>query len=125
MDTGGTAAVAYPPVVGKNKDVFGYVAEGAGFECIRFDEPTATNGSEVDDGAIVDIGGGTTGWLLKMGKLFIRRPAYRGTHFLLVIAGAYKIPFEEARNAKDPSLQRNCFLWLSRLWKNLTHHRKE
>ncbi len=109
------AAVAYPPGSGgKNKDAFGYVAEGAGFECIRdLDEPTAANlVLQVDDGAIVDIGGGTTGMaVIKDGEVvYTGDQPTGGTHFSLVIAGAYKIPFEEAEERKkDPSLQRELF----------------
>jgi len=107
--------VAYPPGTGgKNRDAFGYVADGAGFECVRdLDEPTAANlVLQVDNGAIVDIGGGTTGVaILKDGEVVHTgdQPT-GGTHFSLVIAGAYKIPFAEAEERKkDPALQRELF----------------
>ena len=47
-----------------------------------FDELTAANlVLQVDDGAIVDIGGGTTGMaVIKDGKLFIPATSLRGEH---------------------------------------------
>jgi ethanolamine utilization protein EutJ len=109
------AAVAYPPgCEGRNVDAFRYVAEGAGFECVRsLEEPVAANlVLQVKDGAIVDIGGGTTGIaVLKDGEVvYTADEPTGGTHFSLVIAGAYKIPFYEAEERKkDPSLQMELF----------------
>ncbi|MFC3928983.1 ethanolamine utilization protein EutJ [Streptococcus caprae] len=83
------------------------VVQGAGFELTALlDEPTAANTIVgLKNGAIVDIGGGTTGIsILKDGKVIKSvDEATGGTHFSLVIAGAYKLSFEEADAYKrDP-----------------------
>ena len=58
------AAAAIPPGVseGSVKSI-GYVLEGAGFEVMNIvDEPTAAAAVlKITDGAVVDVGGGTTG----------------------------------------------------------------
>ncbi|CRH94078.1 ethanolamine utilization protein EutJ [Chlamydia trachomatis] len=70
------------------------------------DEPTAANTIVgLQNGAIVDIGGGTTGIsILKDGKVMKSvDEATGGTHFSLVVAGAYKLDFDEADAYKrDP-----------------------
>jgi len=50
----------------------------------------------------VDIGGGTTGTaIFKDGQVtYVADEPTGGTHFSLVISGAYKIPFEEAEKLK-------------------------
>ncbi|MGT2910855.1 ethanolamine utilization protein EutJ [Streptococcus cameli] len=76
------------------------VVQGAGFELTALlDEPTAANTIVgLKNGAIVDIGGGTTGIsILKDGKVIASvDEATGGTHFSLVVAGAYKLSFDEA-----------------------------
>lgn len=76
------------------------VVQGAGFELTALlDEPTAANTIVgLQNGAIVDIGGGTTGIsILKDGKVIKSvDEATGGTHFSLVVAGAYKLSFDEA-----------------------------
>lgn len=76
------------------------VVEAAGFEVTSLlDEPTAANKLlELENGAVVDIGGGTTGIsIIKNGKVIeVDDEPTGGTHFTLVLSGAYKIPFEEA-----------------------------
>ena len=67
------AAAAIPPGVseGSVKSI-GYVLEGAGFEVTNIvDEPTAAAAVlKITDGAVVDVGGGTTGIsILKDGKV--------------------------------------------------------
>lgn len=80
------------------------VIEGAGFECTNMlDESTAANlVLGLQDGAVVDIGGGTTGIsIFKDGEVvYINDEPTGGTHFSLVIAGAYGKPFEEAERYK-------------------------
>ncbi|MGT2753960.1 ethanolamine utilization protein EutJ [Streptococcus ovis] len=83
------------------------VVQGAGFELTALlDEPTAANTIVgLQNGAIVDIGGGTTGIsILKDGKVIkCVDEATGGTHFTLVVAGAYQMSFEEADAYKrDP-----------------------
>ena len=85
-----------------------HVLQGAGFEVTALlDEPTAANAVlQISDGAIVDIGGGTTGIsILKDGKVvYVADEATGGTHFSLVIAGAYQMSFTEADSFKrDPA----------------------
>lgn len=80
------------------------VVEAAGFEVTDLlDEPTAANALlNLQNGTIVDIGGGTTGIsFLKNGVTeLIDDEATGGTHFTLVIAGAYGISVEEAELLK-------------------------
>ncbi len=85
------------------------VVQAAGFEITNLlDEPTAANEVlKTQNGAVVDIGGGTTGIsILKDGKVdYVEDEPTGGTHFSLVIAGAYKLPFADAdlykRNPKN------------------------
>ena len=82
-------AAAIPPGVseGSVKSI-GYVLEGAGFEVTNIvDEPTAAAAVlKITDGAVVDVGGGTT--------------AIGGSHMTMTVAGHYKIPYEEAEVLK-------------------------
>lgn len=81
-----------------------HVIEAAGILCPELiDEPSAANNVlALNDGAIVDVGGGTTGIaVLKKGKvIYTADEATGGTHFSLVIAGSLNIPFEEAETLK-------------------------
>lgn len=76
------------------------VIQGAGFELTNLlDESTAANEVlKMTNGAVVDIGGGTTGIsVLEDGKVvYIADEPTGGTHFSLVISGAYGKTFEEA-----------------------------
>mgnify|MGYP002768887414 FL=1 len=80
------------------------VIEGAGFECTNLlDESTAANlVLRMQNGAVVDIGGGTTGIsIFKDGEVaYVADEATGGTHFSLVVAGAYGKSFEEAEAYK-------------------------
>jgi ethanolamine utilization protein EutJ len=73
------------------------------------DEPTAANALlGIQNGAIVDVGGGTTGIaIFENGEVvYVADEATGGTHFSLVIAGAHDISFEEAEAMKlDPDQQ--------------------
>ena len=85
--------------------------QGAGFELTNMlDESTAANEVlKMKNGAVVDIGGGTTGIsVLKDGKVvYIADEPTGGTHFSLVISGAYGKSFEEAELYKrDPDNHR-------------------
>lgn len=99
------AAIAVPPGTGeKDSKTHKYVVEGAGFEVTNtLDEPTAANAVlNILDGAIVDIGGGTTGLSIIENKevVYIADEATGGTHLTLVVAGNYKVKFEEAEVLK-------------------------
>ena len=82
-----------------------YVAEGAGFEVTAvLDEPSAANAIyQIDNGVVVDIGGGTTGLaVLRDGKVVqTEDEPTGGTHLSLVLAGNYHISFEEAEAIKQ------------------------
>jgi ethanolamine utilization protein EutJ len=99
------AASGYPPGVPQAEvRAIAHVLEAAGLECSGLlDEPTAANNVlHLQNGAIVDVGGGTTGIaVLKTGKVIhTADEATGGTHFTLVIAGALGISFEEAEALK-------------------------
>lgn len=99
-------AIAVPPGTGeRDTATHKYVASGAGLEVVKvLDEPSAANlVLGLKSGAIADIGGGTTGVaVLKDGKIVhTMDEATGGTHLTLVIAGHYKISFEEAEIFKQ------------------------
>lgn len=99
------AAAALPPgTFTLDAGAIRHVVQGAGFEITSLlDEPTAANAVlKIQDGAIVDIGGGTTGIaILKEGKvIYVADEPTGGTHFSLVVAGAYKLSFDEADQYK-------------------------
>lgn len=100
------AAIAVPPGTSERDAAsHGYVASGAGLEVTRIlDEPTAANlVLGLSHGAIVDIGGGTTGVaLLKDGQVIktFDEPT-GGVHLTLVLAGHHKMDFEQAELFKQ------------------------
>jgi ethanolamine utilization protein EutJ len=99
------AASGYPPVVPQVEvRAMSNVVEAVGLRCTNMiDEPSAANSVlNLTDGAIVDVGGGTTGIaILQDGKvLYTADEATGGTHFSLVIAGAQDITFEAAEQMK-------------------------
>ena len=106
------AAIAVPPGTGERDcATHRYVVEGAGYQVTALlDEPTAANSVlNVRDGAIVDIGGGTTGIsVLEKGKVvYVADEPTGGTHVSLVLSGNYNISFEEAEDLKkDPARQK-------------------
>ena len=110
-----SAATAYPPGVPQAEvRATANVLYGAGLECTGFiDEPTAANNVlKIRDGAIVDVGGGTTGIaIFKNGEVvYTADEATGGTHFSLVIAGSTGMTFEEAETLKkNPSEQTRLF----------------
>lgn len=109
------AAVAYPPGVNQAEvRSIQYVAESAGFEVIGFiDEPTAANQVlKVEDGAVVDVGGGTTGVaIFKEGEaVYTADEPTGGTQMTLVIAGAMHKKFAEAEAIKkEKEMQSELF----------------
>src|SRR4029079_1237776 len=87
---------------------------GAGLDCTGLiDEPTAANNVlQIKDGAIVDVGGGTTGIaIFKNGEVvYTADEPTGGTHFSLVIAGSTGTSFEEAEELKkNPNEQQRLF----------------
>lgn len=106
-----TAATTYPPGVALTEvRACRYVVEAAGLDCTTLvDEPTAANAVlRVDDGAVVDVGGGTTGIaVLRAGEVVaVMDEPTGGTHVSLVLAGGLGISLEEAERVKtDPDRQ--------------------
>lgn len=109
------ASTGYPPGVPQvEARATANVVEAAGFHCTGLvDEPTAANALlDLQDGVIVDVGGGTTGIaILREGEVvYTADEPTGGTHFSLVIAGAHDIPLEAAETMKiDPSQQARLF----------------
>ncbi|MBI4675125.1 MAG: ethanolamine utilization protein EutJ [Chloroflexi bacterium] len=109
------AATGFPPGVPRAEvRATANVLRAAGLECTNVvDEPTAANAVlQIRDGAVVDVGGGTTGVaILRDGQVvYTADEATGGTHFSLVIAGALDIPFEQAEELKtDPREQARLF----------------
>ena len=110
-----SAASGYPPGVPQAEvRATANVLYGAGLECTGLiDEPTAANNVlKIRDGAVVDVGGGTTGIaIFKDGEVvYTADEPTGGTHFSLVIAGATGTSFEEAETLKkNPNEQTRLF----------------
>jgi ethanolamine utilization protein EutJ len=110
-----SASTGYPPGVPQAEvRATANVLHGAGLDCTGLiDEPTAANNVlQIKDGAIVDVGGGTTGIaVFKNGKVvYTADEPTGGTHFSLVIAGSTGSTFEEAEALKkDPAEQTRLF----------------
>lgn len=110
-----SGASGYPPGVAQVEvRATAHVLEAAGLICTGLvDEPTAANNVlGIRDGAIVDVGGGTTGVaIFKDGeKIYTADEPTGGTQFSLVIAGAKDISFEDAEKLKtDPRRQSELF----------------
>jgi ethanolamine utilization protein EutJ len=99
------AAGGYPPGVPLvEARAKAHVIEAVGMDCTgSIDEPTAANNVlRLREGAIVDVGGGTTGIaVLQDGRVVhTADEPTGGTHFSLVIAGSLNISFEEAEALK-------------------------
>ncbi len=98
-------AIAMPAGTESSARTHQYVAEGAGFEVTAvLDEPSAANAIyQIQNGVIVDIGGGTTGLaILRDGKVVrTEDEPTGGTHLSLVLAGNYHVSFQEAEAIKQ------------------------
>lgn len=99
------AACAIPPgILPGNTKAIGNVVENSDFNLTNIvDEPTAAaKVIGIKDGAVVDIGGGTTGIsVLKDGKvIFTADEATGGHHMTLAVAGYYNITYDEAQKLK-------------------------
>jgi ethanolamine utilization protein EutJ len=110
-----TAAAAYPPgTSGRNANAFANVLEAVGLNVAMLtDEPTAAAGVlGIKEGAVVDIGGGTTGIsVIKNGDvIYTADEATGGTHVDLVLAGHYKVAPHTAEEIKrDPERRPDVF----------------
>ncbi len=106
------AAGAYPPgTVGRNAQAVANVLYAADLEVTALvDEPSAAaKVLSISDGAVVDIGGGTTGIsVIRDGEpIYTADEATGGTHVDLVLAGHFKVDVQEAEKIKtDPTRQR-------------------
>ena len=100
------AATAIPPGI-----ISGNVVESVGLDVINVvDEPTAAASVlGIRDGAVVDVGGGTTGIsILKDGEvIFTADEPTGGTHMSLVLAGSLGCSFEQAERIKKDPKQEN------------------
>ena len=109
------AATAVPPgIISGNVKVISNVVESVGLDVINVvDEPTAAASVlGITNGAVVDVGGGTTGIsILKDGEvIFTADEPTGGTHMTLVLAGSLGCSFEEAeRIKKDPKQEMLVF----------------
>lgn len=109
------AATAIPPgILSGNVKVITNVVEAAGFIVTKVvDEPVAAaRVLNIQDGAVVDIGGGTTGIsVLKNGEvLYSVDEATGGTHLTLVVSGSMELDFDEAEMYKhDPENYKMVF----------------
>lgn len=110
-----TGACAIPPgILSGNVKAIGNVVESAGFRLTEIvDEPTAAAAVlGITDGAVVDVGGGTTGIsILENGKvIYTSDEPTGGTHMTLVLAGFYGCSTQEAEIMKrDPAQEANVF----------------
>lgn len=109
------AGCAIPPgIVSGSVKAIGNVVEAAGFRLTTtVDEPTAAASVlGITDGAVVDVGGGTTGIsILRDGKVvFVDDEPTGGTHMTLVLAGFHGCGTHEAELMKrDPAQEHSVF----------------
>lgn len=109
------AGCAIPPgVVSGSVKAIGNVVEAAGFRLTStVDEPTAAaRVLGIRDGAVVDVGGGTTGIsILRDGRVVcVDDEPTGGTHMTLVLAGFHGCSIQEAEEMKrDPAQEHSVF----------------
>ena len=109
------AGCAIPPgVMSGSVKAIGNVVEAAGFRLTStVDEPTAAASVlGIADGAVVDVGGGTTGIsILKDGRVVcVDDEPTGGTHMTLVLAGFHGCDTQEAERMKrDPAQEHSVF----------------
>jgi ethanolamine utilization protein EutJ len=99
------AATAHPPAVPVSEcRACAFVLQQAGIECRSLvDEVSAANALlGVRDGAVIDVGGGSTGvGVFRHGELALLSDLAGGGHHLdLILAGALRMPVEEAEAYK-------------------------
>jgi ethanolamine utilization protein EutJ len=105
------AAIAVPPgTKAADSSTHRHVVEAAGLEVSAvLDEPTAANTVlTITDGAVVDIGGGTTGLaVFRNGEVvYVADEATGGTHMSLVLMGRHHLTFEQAEARKADESRR-------------------
>lgn len=108
------AATAIPPgIMSGNTKIIANVVDSSDFVVTNVvDEPTAAaTVLGIQNGAVVDVGGGTTGISILKDRevIFTADEATGGTHMSLVLAGTYHISFEEAEEMKKHDDQRQVF----------------
>lgn len=99
------AATAIPPGISSgDTKVIVNVVEAAGFTVTNvMDEPVAAAVAlNITDGAVVDVGGGTTGMSVFCNNqvIFSADEPTGGTHMTLVVAGALNLQYEQAEALK-------------------------
>lgn len=104
------AATAIPPGISEgNTKVIANVVESSGLLVTHvIDEPVAAaTALNIRNGAVVDVGGGTTGLsVLRNGKvLFSADEPTGGTHMTLVLAGALGLSYADAEQVKHSLTQ--------------------
>lgn len=110
------ASGAIPPgTIGNNKNVVGHIIESSEMALDQLiDEPSAAALLlGIKSGAVIDVGGGTTGIsVLKNGKvIFVDDEATGGSHMTLVLAGYHKISTDQAELIKrDPQKAKQNFI---------------
>jgi ethanolamine utilization protein EutJ len=112
-------ATTYPPNTEQgNINTTTHILNSAGLEVVRvLDEPTAANRVlRLEHGAIVDVGGGTTGIAVIEGGevVYSADEATGGVHLTLVLAGGLKIEFEDAERLKADKSQARKVLGIVR-----------
>jgi ethanolamine utilization protein EutJ len=111
------AATAIPPgITAGNTKVIVNMVEAAGLEVTDVvDEPVAAAlALNIRHGAVVDVGGGTTGIsILRNGEvIFSADEPTGGNHMTLVLAGALGMPFAEAEALKkSPEEEEQSLPW--------------
>ncbi len=113
------ARSGYPPGVPEpERRAIANVIESAEIRCTELiDEPSAANNVlGISDGAIVDVGGGTTGIAVVQGGQVVHSAdeATGGVHFNLVISGALDLSYEEAERRKEAAEEQSRLLGLVR-----------
>lgn len=109
------AAGAIPPgTIGNNKQVVGHIIESAEMEVTTIvDEPTAAAlALGITSGAVVDVGGGTTGISVFKNEevVFCADEATGGTQMTLVLSGALGLSIEEGENEKRKQKKEHFYM---------------